>query len=274
MNAHFFENQGIIEIGGNSSMEINPGFVQTSGATILNEGSFMNLGGGVGSLSIQGGELKGKGMIMGGINNQGGAISPGLSMGCLTIVGALTNTGDIVVEIGGRTPCDEFDAIFISGTIAFGGTLDINFTNGFAPNLTDTFPIIYYSSRASEFENLAVSGLPGNRSAYLEYGAHQLEVKIQENVNVSPQMQILSPSGNNEISIGSYMISWTDEDPDDDAVISLMYSPHITAPIGTTIADNISEDDENDFYAWDTSLVPEGIYWIQAEITDVTNYPD
>jgi hypothetical protein len=273
LNAQFFENRGIVEIGENSSIDIIPAYTQTYGATILNEGGSMNIGNVMGSMYLGGGELKGNGLILGKINNQGGILSPGLSAGCMTIVGALTNTGEMAMEIGGRDSCEEFDHIFISGTVAFGGTLDLKFTDGFVPNLTDTFPIMNYLSRTQEFEHLKVSGLPGNRGAYLEYGAHQLEVKIQEKENVPPQMQILEPSSDNEISTTTYVIRWTDQDPDDDALISLIYNTHITAPLGTTIIDNISEDDESDFYVWDTTFVPEGIYWIQAEITDGFGYP-
>lgn len=273
LNAHFFENQGIVEIGQNSFIDIVPAYTQTYGATIMNDGGSLNLGDGMGYMYLGGGELKGRGTILGSINNQGGAISPGLSTGCLSIVGVLTNTGELVMEIGGRDSCDEFDSVFVNGMVAFGGTLNLKFTDGFAPNLTDTFPIIYYLSHTLEFDDFEVSGLPGNRGAYLEYGESQLEVKIQEKENIAPQMQILEPSGMNEISTTTLVIRWTDEDPDDNALISLSYLEGITATIGTTIIGDLSEDDEADFYVWDTTTVPEGIYWIHAEISDGDNSP-
>jgi hypothetical protein len=99
-----------------------------------------------------------------------------------------------------------------------------------------------------------------------------LVVFIEERPNVPPSITLLTPSENDEISTTSFTIRWTDDDPDDDAMISLLYYESLTPTVAGYIVQDLSEDDENDCYVWDTTHVPEMIYWIQAEITDGENY--
>jgi len=270
-NAQYFENQGILEIGQNSLMDITPAYTTTMGATIMNEGSYLNLQEGIGFMALQSGELSGKGIIIGKVFNENGIISPGLSTGCMTIVGAVENSGTILMEIGGPVQCDDYDYIFISGTIDFGGKLDLRFINGFEPEVTSTIPLISYHSHNSEFREIEVSGLAPSLEAEPNYGQNSFSIGFSEKPNTPPSLDITEPSEIQEISTTTLVIRWIDEDPDDDALISLYYSPYITFPVQTEIESGISEDDEADFYTWDTSNVEEGVYIIYGEITDGTN---
>ncbi|MCP3686541.1 MAG: hypothetical protein GY861_28210, partial [bacterium] len=86
-----------------------------------------------------------------------------------------------------------------------------------------------------------------------------------------PSIQIIEPDGADDIANTSYTITWTDEDPDDDATIYLYYDTDNTGEDGTLIIDSISEDDETDAYEWDTSSIPEGDYYVYAVIDDGVN---
>ena len=88
--------------------------------------------------------------------------------------------------------------------------------------------------------------------------------------NEPPFIQIVAPLFLNEPTTNTYIIKWMDSDPDDNALISLHYS--ITSGTeGMFIAGGIEEDDETDRYSWDTSQIPEGIYWIYSIINDGVN---
>ncbi len=68
-------------------------------------------------------------------------------------------------------------------------------------------------------------------------------------------------------------IGWTDEDPDSNAVIDLYYDIDDQGEDGVLIATDLSEDDEGDkdIYAWDMSSLPDGTYYIYAQIRDETS---
>ncbi|MBT3221664.1 MAG: hypothetical protein HN348_21510, partial [Proteobacteria bacterium] len=94
--------------------------------------------------------------------------------------------------------------------------------------------------------------------------------------NQLPNLTIIEPDGNDDEGRDEYVITWVDEDDNDDAEISLYYDVDDTGEDGTLIVDSISEDDVADSYTWDTSAILEGDYWIYGIIDDtrvtVTSY--
>ncbi len=89
--------------------------------------------------------------------------------------------------------------------------------------------------------------------------------------NQAPSITIIEPDGIDDSADTTYTITWTDEDPDDDASIALYYDIDNSDEDGTLIVSGISEDDETDAYEWDTFLVPEGDYYVYAVIDDGVN---
>ncbi|MEW5767242.1 MAG: GDSL-type esterase/lipase family protein [bacterium] len=84
-----------------------------------------------------------------------------------------------------------------------------------------------------------------------------------------PFISLIEPDGIDDLTDRSYLITWQDEDVDDDARISLYFDNDTDSSAGLRlIKTNLSEDDETDAYLWDTSAVAEGDYYIYAEITD------
>jgi hypothetical protein len=61
---------------------------------------------------------------------------------------------------------------------AFGGTLDVEFTNGFVPDADDAFTLMRYEGRSGTFEQLTVTGLPSGMLASLDYGARDLVLRV------------------------------------------------------------------------------------------------
>ncbi len=84
-------------------------------------------------------------------------------------------------------------------------------------------------------------------------------------------MAIIEPDGIGDSADGSFLVSWQDADGDDNASISLSYSLDSSCADATVFAAGISEDDANDSWLWNTSIVPEGEYWIRGDIEDSAN---
>jgi hypothetical protein len=70
-----------------------------------------------------------------------GTLAPGESPGKLTFASGLTNSGTLLMEIGGTTAITGYDQIQ-SGTFTAGGILSVSFINGFAPALDDAFLLV------------------------------------------------------------------------------------------------------------------------------------
>jgi hypothetical protein len=88
--------------------------------------------------------------------------------------------------------------------------------------------------------------------------------------NVPPFIQIIEPDGETHYSHKEYMITWIDSDKNDDASISLYYDPDFSGYDGTLIISGLSEDEHGNsgMYIWNTTLIPNGEYFIYAIIDD------
>jgi RHS repeat-associated protein len=87
-------------------------------------------------------------------------------------------------------------------------------------------------------------------------------------INDVPEIVIVEPDGINDEAIDSFLITWEDEDIDNDAEISLYYDTDNSGQNGTLIVSGISENSNTDEYIWDTSDVPNGEYYIYGIIDD------
>ena len=91
--------------------------------------------------------------------------------------------------------------------------------------------------------------------------------------NQSPNIQIVEPNGIDDQADDSFQIRWTDEDPDNDAAISLYYDINNSGQDGTLITGGLSENDAIDAYTWNTTSLAEGSYYVYAIISDGVNSP-
>jgi uncharacterized protein YkwD len=90
-----------------------------------------------------------------------------------------------------------------------------------------------------------------------------------------PFIEITAPGPDNARANRSFTIKWTDADADDDADISIFYDSDGSGEDGTLIVAGLHEDPDSqgDKYTWDTSVLPEGTYYIYAVIDDGMHDP-
>ena len=97
-------------------------------------------------------------------------------------------------------------------------------------------------------------------------------------VNEAPSVDLVSPADGEEVGSGeSYLVNWTDGDPDDDAALDLWWDLDRNADNNTAqnqsnawgwIATGISENDASDSHEWTVDAPAGGDYYLGAFITD------
>jgi hypothetical protein len=134
-----FTTSGTINIDAGSSLTRSGDWTQTAG-TITVDGSLDTTSG---ALILQGGRLTGDGPITGDVNNTGGDIEPGGSVGTLALSGdfSQSETGTLSIELGGFSD-GEYDILEITGDADLGGYLDLQPVGGFVPAVGDSFTIL------------------------------------------------------------------------------------------------------------------------------------
>ena len=91
--------------------------------------------------------------------------------------------------------------------------------------------------------------------------------------NTAPAISIVQPDGVSDTADALFNILWTDSDPDNNALISLFYDTDNAGYNGTAIVSGISEDasGSSGSYAWNTSGLANGTYYVYAVINDGVN---
>jgi hypothetical protein len=121
------------------------------------------------------------------------------------------------------------------------------------------------------------SGLPESSSWYIYAeitdGKTIFRTYSPGRVNIThpPSITLVEPDGLDDLADREYTIQWSDEDTDDNAMITLYYDGD-TNPGGETLIGTVvggeDPDGEGDEYTWDTTHIFEGLYYIKAVITD------
>lgn len=137
-----------------------------SGGTVLSNGTLLcdNSAGsatGSGTVTVAGGALAGNGIITGPVTViSGGTLTPGSPLGMLTVSNSLSLASDSVTLIQAEHLPLTNSAVYTSGTITEGGTLEV--TNGndtaFAPG--DSFKFFSAPAYSGTFANLELPSLP------------------------------------------------------------------------------------------------------------------
>ncbi len=153
-------NAGAVSIGNGSSLSISQNFlftggsgsyVQTAGSTKVN--GALNAS----SVSIEGGQFGGSGMVNGSVINSA-TVAPGDPQ-TLTINGDYTQnaTGQLVIDIAGA---NDFDKLDVNGKVALSGDVDFDFINGYVPMANTQFSFLQTNGAVSgNFAAIDVNGL-------------------------------------------------------------------------------------------------------------------
>jgi hypothetical protein len=111
-----------------------------------------------GTLALAAGStLTGTGTITANVSN-GGLVRPGTSPsnpGILTIAGNYTQTagGSLTVDIGGLGD-GHYGRLAVTGSVALGGTLNVNLVSPYFPQNGDTFSILIFPSASGQFATI------------------------------------------------------------------------------------------------------------------------
>ena len=146
------------------------------------------------------------------------------------------------------------------GLIDEGNILNRTLTMNHSVQLTNFFPNTTYKFEVQSGDAIS--------------SGHEFATKSIPVSNRPPTITITSPTYGNEITGENYTITWTDDDPDNDANISLYYDKNDSGYDGVFIVGGISEDDEVDDFIWNISILPIGSYFIYAKIEDGINPPE
>ncbi|MCP4212525.1 MAG: hypothetical protein GY764_13760, partial [Halieaceae bacterium] len=139
-------NNGIFSVN-NLKLTHGGEFIQQTGVFEVFEGKEYEAAALNDPMSIQGGVLRGAGLVdaeveVGDLSGNG-AVAPGFSADLLTIDHlGLFGTGSIDIELGGTTANTEYDRLVLTGPLVLDGILNVSLINEFEPSAGDSFTII------------------------------------------------------------------------------------------------------------------------------------
>ena len=158
--------------------------------------------------------------------------SPGSSSGILTVDGAYTqdSASDLVIDLGGSDPGDQYDRLAVTGTANLDGILRVRLENGFAPDLGDTFEILTSSALNGYFHTEDLSPVEGGE---LLLHAYDEGTSVFVTATQLLTYNIWAAREFDAGELANANISGPDADPDGDGVPNLLeyFFPHFTGCI-------------------------------------------
>src|SRR5271157_3102115 len=152
--ASFTNTGGNVFVGLGESVNVTSNYTQSgAGAVLKVNGSLTAI-----TAFINGGTVFGTGNIQANVMNNGGTVNvsdPG-TPSRLTITGNYTQGpgGTLIIDITGAN-AGEFSVLDVTGMASLGGTLDIDFLNGFTPAPGEMFPFLVYGSLDPSHDNFS-----------------------------------------------------------------------------------------------------------------------
>jgi 6-phosphogluconolactonase (cycloisomerase 2 family) len=195
-----FSSSGTISVPAKRTLDLSS-LTQTGGATSVAKGGTLAASG---TLTISGGTIGGSGTISGPANNTGGTIEAGNGnvTGKLALNSAETQgaSSAMTAVISGTTAGKQYDQINDTSSETLGGTLNLQFGNGFTPAPTDSFNILNFSSATGNFSTV---NAPTGWTAHLKLTGTALNVQFTKNgvrVSINPKAAMVKANGTTQFT--------------------------------------------------------------------------
>lgn len=161
LNVTNFVNQGTINIDSTSLMTIPGGYLQLGPSALTKVDGTLDTSGG--TLFLDGGVLNGTGInstLKGEVNQSGATFNPGEDPSTFNITGNyILNGGILQIDVASPT---SFDILNVGGTTNLnGGTLSLDFLNGYVPTSGSAYKFLLDSGGISGNFNSITSNLNG-----------------------------------------------------------------------------------------------------------------
>ncbi len=161
-----FKNLGTLTIPPGHAFKPVNGYTE-DGTTILNKGNLI-----MGATSFVNGAVEGTGIVggTGSIDDILGKIQAGMqgtapdrlgssasaTVGILNLSVPLTieSGGTMVAVLNGTAPGTQYDQIISTSSVALGGTLNLQFGDGFSPKASNSFAILSFASSTGSFASV------------------------------------------------------------------------------------------------------------------------
>jgi hypothetical protein len=150
-------------------------YVQSTGSTHL-AGTRLST---VTSISLLGGELNGFGTLTGSVVNAA-VLRPDAGSAGLRIEGAYAQSraGTLAIRLAGSPGSDEYSRLLVRDLINLRGTLKVELSDGFVPQLGERYPVLRGGLRAGRFTTTNLAEVAGMRLEP-EYRADGVDVVVR-----------------------------------------------------------------------------------------------
>jgi hypothetical protein len=172
-----FANTAEVIVGAGSQFRIlgSGTYLQSAGETTLAGGTLW-----ADTVSLQGGVLSGFGTVRGTVSVSlinAALVDLGAPTGTLQVNGTYQQTAAGALNVGlGGTAAGQFDRLQVTGAATLGGTLNVSLVGGFLPAVGNTFEILVFASRTSDFATVTGLSLPNGNS--LQYSPEATRVRL------------------------------------------------------------------------------------------------
>ena len=130
------------------------------------------------------GTITGSGLIVGQFADPG-SLDPGDNgSGTLSVMGNYTQTGFLDSDFAGL---NSGDFLAVDGVASLNGTLNVAFTNGFVPQIGETFPVMSFESSMGHFLNITSQNMPPNETLAAIYSFSGVSVTVLDNNTTVPE---------------------------------------------------------------------------------------
>ncbi|MEO5802798.1 MAG: autotransporter-associated beta strand repeat-containing protein [Verrucomicrobiota bacterium] len=164
------------------------GLTVSNGTVLVNNTS--GSGTGTGPVTVLAGSLGGTGIISGAVTVQGGKLSPGNSIGRLTVNNTVTLLSDTSIEIDKSASTNDQ---VVATVINYGGTLTVTNLNG-SLVAGDSYTIFSAGSFTGNFSSII--GVPGQGLAW-SFNPTNGTITVEQSIATTPTNLVFNVSGSN-----------------------------------------------------------------------------